>query len=163
MRLEELKRGFWGYRKDAVFQYIIQQEEAFSQKMLEKDAQLERMSRQDQARLRDLEAENSALKEELAKLRERQHQISQAILDARSSAEALRAESQAQEETARKSVRKTLERDLAELAGYREKIASLREVIQTTMAGLEQKAEEMELQVEKLYEAAPAGNLTLFQ
>ena len=26
MRLEELKKGLWGYRKDAVFQYIAQQE-----------------------------------------------------------------------------------------------------------------------------------------
>ena len=39
MRLEELKKGFWGYRKDAVFQYITEQEESFSQKLMEKEAQ----------------------------------------------------------------------------------------------------------------------------
>ena len=38
MRLEELKKGFWGYQKDAVFQYITQQEEAFAQKIEEKAA-----------------------------------------------------------------------------------------------------------------------------
>ena len=37
MRLEELKRGLWGYKKDAVFQYITEQEEAFSQKLMEKE------------------------------------------------------------------------------------------------------------------------------
>ena len=36
MHLEELKRGLWGYRKDAVFQYIAQQEEQFAQKMAER-------------------------------------------------------------------------------------------------------------------------------
>ena len=97
MRLEELKKGLWGYQKDAVFQYISQQEEQFTQKMSEKDAQLDRMRQQDQARIQELEQENRALKEELTRLRAQQDQISQAILDARSSAEALRAESRAKE------------------------------------------------------------------
>ena len=55
MRLEELKQGLWGYKKDAVFQYISQLEDAFSQKMTERDAQVERIIQQDQARIRDLE------------------------------------------------------------------------------------------------------------
>ena len=42
MRLEELKKSIWGYQKDAVFQYITQQEERFAQKMSEKDALMER-------------------------------------------------------------------------------------------------------------------------
>ncbi len=163
MRLEELKQGLWGYKKDAVFQYISQLEDAFSQKMTERDAQVERIIQQDQARIRDLEQENRMLKEDLARLKDRKEQISQAILDARSSAEKLRAESLAQEEAARETIRKTLERELAELSVYREKVAALREVIKTAMAGLEQEAEEMERQVEELYEAAPAGDLTLFQ
>lgn len=163
MRLEELKRGLWGYKKDAVFQYISQLEDTFSQKMTEKDAQVERIVQQEQARIWDLEQENRALKEDLARMRDRQDQISQAILDARSSAEALRAESLAQEEAARENIRKTLERELAELSVYREKVATLRKAIKTAMAGLEQETEEMERQVEELCEAAPAGNLTLFQ
>ena len=163
MRLEELKQGLWGYKKDAVFQYISQLEDAFSQKMTERDAQVERIIQQDQARIRDLEQENRMLKEDLARLKDRKEQISQAILDARSSAEELRAESLAQEEAARETIRKTLERELAELSVYREKVAALREVIKTAMAGLEQEAEEMERQVEELYEAAPAGDLTLSQ
>ena len=117
MRLEELKKGLWGYRKDAVFQYIAQQEEQFTQKMTEKDAQMEQRSQQDRSHIQELEQENRTLKEELSRLRAQQDQISQAILDARSSAEALKAESRAQEETARETIRQALERDLAELAG----------------------------------------------
>ena len=65
MRLESLKKGFWGYKRDAVFQYITEQEELFSQKMAEKDAQLDRAGQQAQARIQELEQENRALKEEL--------------------------------------------------------------------------------------------------
>lgn len=159
MRLEELKKGFWGYQKDSVFRYITQQEEAFTQKLMEKDAQIERV----QARIQTLEQEKHALQEELGRLRERQEQIGQAILDARDNAEALKAETCAQEELARETVRQALERDLAELAGYRGKIAELRKAVQAFGKDLEQRTEEMEQQAEELYEAAPKGNLTLFQ
>ena len=163
MRLEELKKGFWGYQKDAVFQYITQQEEIFTQKLAEKDALLERTDRQAQARIRELEQENRTLKEELARLREQQDQISQAILDARASAEALKAETRAQEESAREKLRQALEQDLAELASYRDRVTDLRKAIRTTLEGLEQQAEKIEQQAEELYETAPKGNLTLFQ
>ena len=126
MRLEELKRGLWGYRKDAVFQYLAQQEEQFTQKLAEKDAQMEQARQQDLSRIQELERENRVMKEELTRLQGRQDQIAQAILDARSSAEALKAESQAREEEARETVRQALERDLAELAGYRDQVAALR-------------------------------------
>ena len=55
MRLESLKKGFWGYKRDAVFQYITEQEELFSQKMAEKDAQLDRAGQQAQTRIQELE------------------------------------------------------------------------------------------------------------
>ena len=163
MRLEELKKGLWGYKRDAVFQYISQQEEQFTQKMVEKDAQLEQTSRQDRTRIQDLEQENRTLKEELTRLRAQQDQISQAILDARSSAETLKAESRAQEEKARETVRQALEQDLAVLEGYRQQVADLHRAIRTAMEGLEQQAEEMERRAEGLIEAAPQDNLTLFQ
>ena len=163
MRLEELKKSFWGYQKDTVFRYITQQEEAFTQKLAEKDALRERMEQQAQSRIRELEEENRAMKEELGRLREQQDQISRAILDARASAEALKAESRAQEEAARDTVRHALELDLAELAGYREKVAELRKAIQTALGSMEEQAEEIEQQAEELFEAAPTGNLTLFQ
>lgn len=163
MRLESLKKGFWGYKRDAVFQYITEQEELFSQKMAEKDAQMDRAGQQAQTRIQELEQENRGLREELTRLRAQQDQISQAILDARSSAEALKAESRAREEAARETVRQALDRELLELARYREKVAALRETIQATLTGLEQHAEELEQQAEELYEAAPTGNLTLFQ
>ena len=139
MRLEELKKGLWGYKKDEVIQYLSQQEELFAQKMAEKDAQLEQMNRQAQSRIQALEQ------------------------DARSSAERLKAESRAQEEAARETVRRMLEQDMAVLDGYRQQLADLRLAIQTAMKGLEQQTEAMDQQAEELLGAAPQGNLTLFQ
>ena len=163
MKLEELKKGLWGYQKDAVFRYISEQEELFAQKLMEKDAQMEQSSRRFQARIQELEEENRQLKEELGRLREQQDRISQAILDARASAEALKRETQAQEEAAREAVRQAMERDLAELAGYQERIAALRKAIQAAVRGLEDQAAEMQQQAQALYEAVPVGNLTLFE
>ena len=102
-------------------------------------------------------------REELARLRAQQDQISQAILDARSSAEILKAESRAQEEKARETVRQALEQDLAALENYRQQVTDLHRAIRTAMKGLEQQVEEMEQQAEELHEAAPQENLTLFQ
>ena len=65
MRLEEVKRGLWGYQRDAVFRYIAGQEEAFGQKLAEKDAQMMRAGQQAQARIRDLEEENQDLQEDI--------------------------------------------------------------------------------------------------
>ena len=39
MQLDELKKGFWGYQKEGVFQYITAREEEFSRRLLEKEAQ----------------------------------------------------------------------------------------------------------------------------
>ena len=69
MRIEELKKGFWGFQKDGVFRFIAQQEEAFAQKLAEKDAQMERRSQQDQERIQRLEEENRRLQAELEHFR----------------------------------------------------------------------------------------------
>ena len=66
MHLDQLKKGLWGYRKDSVFQYIASQEEVFSQKLLEKDAQAEGAARQYQERIQALEEENRKLRQKLA-------------------------------------------------------------------------------------------------
>ena len=66
MRLEELKKGLWGYKKEGVFQYITELEETCSRKLQDREAQAERAEQQAGERIRALEQENGALKEELA-------------------------------------------------------------------------------------------------
>ena len=163
MRLEELKKGFWGYKKEGVFQYITDLEQTCSQKLQEREERAAQSERQAQARIQALEQEHSALKEELSKLRGQQDQISAAILDARASAETMRAETQAREEAARAAVQRALEEDLAELKRYREKVSALRESIRWTLEGLDGQMEEAEQQAQALDETSPERNLTLFQ
>ena len=40
MRLDELKKGLWGYKKEDVYRYIVGMEEESSRKLAEKDAKL---------------------------------------------------------------------------------------------------------------------------
>lgn len=86
-----------------------------------------------------------------------------AILDARASAEALKAETRAQEEAARAAVRGTMEEELAELRRYAGKLAALREAIRSTLEGLDRDVAEAEGLVEAAAAASPAANLTLFE
>ena len=163
MRLEELKKGFWGYKKEGVFQYITDLESTFSQKLLEKDAQAERAAQEAQARIQALEQEERALRQELDKFRDQQSQIARAILDARASAEAMKAESLAQEEAARETVRQALETELAELGRYRETVAGVREAVREALGALDRQLEALEDQADAAEEASPEKNLSLFQ
>lgn len=163
MRIEELKKGFWGYRKESVFQYIAEQEETFSQKILEKNEQTEQLSRQYQARVGELEAALRTAQSELSALRARQDRISDALLEAQACADRMKMETQAREQEAQEAVRRTLAEEMAELERYQTKITSLRQHLQQTLREFDQKAGQMEKQAAELAAAAPAENMTLFQ
>ena len=57
MQLDELKKGFWGYQKEGVFQYITAREEEFSRRLLEKEAQADQALQRAQTRVQELEQE----------------------------------------------------------------------------------------------------------
>ena len=75
----------------------------------------------------------------------------------------MREESRAQEEAARETVRRTLESDLAELAGYRTQIDALRESLRTLLESLDRQADSLAGQADDLTGSAPVGNLSLFR
>ena len=134
MRLEELRKGLWGYRRDDVFKFITEMEDEAAKKLAEQGEAASEAENRAIRRAQELEKENRALRSEVDRLRAQQEQISMAILDARASAEALKAETRAQEEA-----------------------------IRSTLEGLERDVEEAELQVEAAAAASPAANLTLFE
>ena len=159
MRLEELRKGLWGYRRDDVFKFITEMEDEAAKKLAEQGEAASEAENRAIRRAQELEKENRALRSEVDRLRAQQEQISMAILDARASAEALKAETRAQEEAARAAV----EEELAELRRYAGKLAALREAIRSTLEDLDRDVEEAELQVEAAAAASPAANLTLFE
>ena len=63
MKLKELKTGFWGYQKAGVFQYITDLEEQFSARLLEKDRQIQELTRGYQERIASLEEQVKLLQE----------------------------------------------------------------------------------------------------
>ncbi len=162
MRFEELKKGFWGYQKESVLRYIAAQEESFSQRLLEKDDHAKQAVLQSQARIQELEQEVRELREELAQLRRHQDQIPNALLDARASAQALRDQANAQEQIARENLRRALEADLSELAGYRERIQSLGKAIREALEQMEQQSQALQEAADGLAQENPSGNLQLF-
>ena len=87
--------------------------------------------------------------------------VADALLDARAYAGRLREESMAREEDARAQLRCALDRDLAELSGYRNKISALRLALQSALEGFDRRSEELERQAEVLASASPSGLLTL--
>ena len=163
MRLEELKKGLWGYRKEGVFRFITELDESCSQKLREREERAAQSEQRAQERIQALEQENRALKEELDGLRSQRDEISAAILEARASAEAMKTETLAREEAARDAIRQLLEEDQAELNRYREKLLELRTAVRKALEELDGQTEAMEQQVQVLGEELPEGNLTLFQ
>ena len=100
MRLDELKKGFWGYKRDSVYQYVALMEEDFSAKLLEKDGQMKKAVeavRQEAAQAAEQAQKGAADLVEQAK-RESGRAIEQARLQA---AEAEKAAEQTREELAR--------------------------------------------------------------
>lgn len=163
MRLEELRKGLWGYRRDDVFKFITEMEDEAAKKLAEQGEAASEAENRAVRRAQELEKENRALRSEVDRLRAQQEQISMAILDARASAEALKAETRAQEEAARAAVRGTMEEELAELRRYAGKLAALRVAIRSTLEGLDRDVAEAEELVEAAAAASPAANLTLFE
>ena len=163
MRLEELRKSFRGYREDDVFRYLTELENNYTRRLSEQEERLSREAGEALERIQQLESENRTLREELSRLQEQRDQISQAILDARASAEAMVAESRAREDSAREAVQKSLKRDLSELELYKARISALRGSICDVLEGLRQQSEELIQRLAELEDDSPAGNLILFR
>ena len=54
MRIYEMKKGFWGYKKESVFQYIAEQEETYSHRLQEQTASAEQQLQQYRKRVDEL-------------------------------------------------------------------------------------------------------------
>lgn len=101
MRMEELQTGFFGYRKESVYQLIASMEENFSSKLMEKDAQHTKAMQDAQIKIAELETELRTVRAEHLSSRKDQDMISDTLLDAQAYAQKLRAESISQEQQLR--------------------------------------------------------------
>ena len=153
MRMEELKRGFWGYRKESVYRCIASMEEEFSRRLLEKDAKAAQAEEQLQWRIAELEEELRSLQAERDARRREEASISDTLLKAQAYAERLRAETRQLEDQARERLEREAARQAAELDASRERISRLRAAFRSLLEELDRQAEPLELQAEALQEA----------
>lgn len=170
MRMDELKRGFWGYKKDSVCRYIVWLEEEASKRIAEKDArmdeletgaqrQIDALERAHEEQTAEQEAVIAALREENRALREDQELVSATMLEAQRYAGQLKADSSRQAQQAQEELSGAIQRKRRELDGYMEQIRQLRATIRDLLEGFDGRAEEAERALEHLQAQAPGADL----
>ena len=125
MQLNELKKGFWGYKKESVYRYVVAIEESTSEKLAEKDAKLTQLEEQSQKKILELEATVDALREENAALKEHQVMAFSTLMEAQRHAQFLKEESAGRERKAQEELDAAVERQARRLEEYAEKIRQI--------------------------------------
>lgn len=159
MKMDELKRGFWGYKKDSVYRYIVSLEEDASARVAEKEARLEKLEAESKQRIESLESALSALREENASLRNNQAVVFSTLMEAQKHAEHIRAESKRRERQAQEEIAVSVQRKTKQLDSYLEQIQMFRETVQAMLLEFEERAEEVERSLTQLRSQAPSVDL----
>ena len=162
MRLDELKKGLWGYKKEDVYRYIVGMEEESSRKLAEKDAKLTekdtRMAQQEtraQSRSEELERLVETLQEENASLKANQSAVFATLLEAQRHAERLREESIRREQKSQEELKIQVQRQTQKLESYSARVQQLREVLRELMVEFDGRAEQTGAAMDDLKKQAP--------
>ena len=155
MRMDELKKGFWGYKKEGVYRCIVALEEESSQKLAEKEARLVQLEAQSQSRIAELERTLEALREENVSLKANQAAVFSTLLEAQRHAERLREESSRREQRAQEELRLQVQRQTQKLDTYAAKVQQLRDMLHDMLADFDGRAEEAVQALAALQEQAP--------
>ncbi len=161
MRMDELKQGFWGYKKDSVYHYIVLLEEEASKLAAEKDARLNRfetesrrqmieLEREYKKRVTDLEAALAALREENRVLRDNQEAAFSAMPEARRYAGQIKADSVRQARQAGEELSAAARKEDERLGGRVRQLQRLRTALQDLLEEFDGQAEGVEKAMERL-------------
>ncbi len=160
MRLDELKKGLWGYKKEGVYRYIMNLEEESSQKLAEKDEKMAQQEAQAQSRIGELERTVEALREENTSLKANQSAVFATLLEAQRYAERLREESARREQKAQEELKTKICRQTQMLERYSDRVRQLREVLRDMLVEFDGKAEQTGQALASIQEQDPlSGSL----
>ncbi len=170
MRMDELKRGFWGYKKDSVYHYIVLLEEKASKQAAEKDARMVKLEAESQRLIAKLESEHknqvaeleallAALREENLALRDNQELVFSTMLEAQKYADQLKTDSSRQAKQAQERLSSAIQRENQHLGEYVKRIQQLRALIRDLLEEFDGRAEEAEKTLERLPAQAPSADL----
>ena len=157
--MDELKRGFWGYKKDSVYRYIVSMAEDASARVAEKEARLEKLEAESKQQIAGLESALSALREENASLRNNQAVVFSTLMEAQKHAEHIKAESRRRERQVQEEIAMSVQRKTKQVDNYLEQIRMFRETVQAMLKEFDERAEEAERSLTQLRSQAPSAEL----
>ena len=163
MKTEDLKTGFWGYRKFSVYQYITELEENFSTRLLEQEEETKRLLEAERERARQLEEELNRLRKEYEDQKQEQMLIASTLMEAQRYAERLRAESEEERQTAQQRLEEEEARQNGRLERYADDIDRLRELLRTMLQEMDASAEQLARTMDQVRPEPSEGNLSLFR
>ena len=163
MKLDQLKKGFWGYKKASVYEYIALMEEEFSTKLLKKDEEYKENEEKYIERIRLLEDELKKVNQELENQKKEQMTISSTLMEATKYAEVLRKEAKETAKKERIQWEKELSESKNELNRYHKHVSNLREELCSILHKMENEAAEFEGQIIEIKSECPIHNMTLFE
>ncbi|MBM6830189.1 hypothetical protein H9X85_11410 [Anaerotignum lactatifermentans] len=163
MELDKLQKGFFGYKKASVYEYIVSLEEEFSARLSEKDEQLKTNEEKYQSRIRQLESEIRNLQSKYDAQCKEQSVITSTLVEAKRFAEQLKEESQAKEEEARTKFEEELQESYRRLKGYQEQIDSLRSNFAEILHTMDDQLSEVAQAVETTKQECAGRNMSLFE
>lgn len=164
MNLDSLKKGWFGYQKASVYEYIAQIEATYADKLAQQEAAAKETEQGYVERIRRLEEELTQLRQQYEAQRSEQLMVSGALLDAKRYAQTLRQEAEEREAQERRELEAEWTQIRQELALRRDQSGRLRRLLQDLLGELDRQTEDYEDQVEQAQqEMTDCGNLSLFQ
>lgn len=172
MRMDELQRGFWGYKKDSVYRYIVSMEEKASKQLAEKEEKLRQLEAEMKQKIAELEGEGkkreaelevtlAALREENAVLRENQAVVFHTMMEAQKYADQLRADSAIQSQEAQKRLADAVTQQTQQLEEYLAQVQQIRAIIQERLKDFDGDLKGVEHILTSLIGQAPAPKLEI--
>lgn len=155
MRMDELKQGLWGYKKDSVYHYIASMEEKASERMGEKDAMIENLRAENKRQAEEQEKVIRTLQEENAALRRNQTAVFTAMQRTQQYADQLKADSERQQRAAQEKFSRFLQQKTQELDVYLGEIQQLRALVRKMLKDFDGKLGDAERTAAQLAMRAP--------
>lgn len=156
MRLDEIKKGFWGYKKEGVCRYIAQLE---AEAQAKKDEEVRRLEEASGRRIAELEDALRAAREENEAMRAEQASIADALIQAQKYAQQIRDEADEFEREAHDRVRASVDRQLRELEDYSTAADVLKEQFHALLKDTLGKTEDIKRELNILHDKGPNSNL----
>lgn len=156
MRLEEVKKGLWGYKKEGVRQYIAQLE---AEAQAKKDEELRQLEESSGRRIAELEEALRAAQEENKAMRAEQASIADALIQAQKYAQQIRDEADEFERAAHDRVQISVDRQLRELEEYSVAADELKEQLHALLKDTLGKTEDIKRELNILHDKGPGSNL----